>query len=133
MAGRIPGVFLCQLPGDVDQQSLADHFQRTWGLYVQGIKLMDQLDGSCSALVDLDSQEDADQVRNCLLLACYCLLASALLLLALHERRSRTTGFIDRTYRYVCTKQAQQMCQCGHTAVQGSWAAGLCCAACTTG
>jgi hypothetical protein len=74
MAGRIPGVFLCQLPGDVDQQSLADHFKRTWGLYVQVIKLMDQLDGSCSALVDLDSQEDADQVRNCLLLACKQLL-----------------------------------------------------------
>jgi hypothetical protein len=70
MSGRIPGVFLCQLPGDADQQSLADHFLRTWGLYVQGIKLMNQLDGSCSALVDLDSQEDADQVRNGLLLLC---------------------------------------------------------------
>lgn len=62
MSGRIPGVFLSQLPWDADQGSIAEHFLRTWGVRVQGIKLIHQNDDSTSALVDLDSQEAAEQV-----------------------------------------------------------------------
>jgi hypothetical protein len=63
MAGRIPGVFVSGLPIDVDQQSLAQHFKRTWDQRVMGIKLLRSSDSdTAAALVDLENQQAAEQV-----------------------------------------------------------------------
>lgn len=64
MAGRIPGVFISHLPADVDQRRLFEHFKRTWGLNVEGIKFMKQSDGYVAALIDLGSHGAAEQVKQ---------------------------------------------------------------------
>jgi hypothetical protein len=63
MAGRIPGLFVSGLPGDVDQQTLLQHFKQTWGLRLMEIKLLRHSDSdTTAALVDLENKEAAEQV-----------------------------------------------------------------------
>jgi hypothetical protein len=62
MAGRIPGVFISHLPGDVDQTSLFEHLKRTWGVRVMEIKFVPQTDGGTAALVDLENEAAAEKV-----------------------------------------------------------------------
>jgi hypothetical protein len=63
MAGRIPGVFISHLPGDADQRSLFEHFKRTWGVRVMGIRFFPQSGGGTAALVDLENEATAEKVR----------------------------------------------------------------------
>ena len=61
MAGRIPGVFLSNLPFDADPRSIAEQFKRL-GVEVTDIKVLQQGDGEASALVDLPDHATAEQV-----------------------------------------------------------------------
>lgn len=80
-SGRTPGVFLSQLPPDTQQFALGRHLQRTWGVDVLGIKLIRHADGLVAALVDLEDEEAAIQVRQVadppLLLLTLCMLLLA--------------------------------------------------------
>lgn len=63
-SSHTPGVFLSHLPPDTQQFALGRHLQHTWGVTVVGIKLIRQADGLVAALVDLEDEKAADQVRQ---------------------------------------------------------------------
>lgn len=63
--GRIPGVYIKNLPGDIDRHSILETFQHTWGDSVQvlDVKIIRHNYGQdATALVDLQDQQAADQV-----------------------------------------------------------------------
>lgn len=62
MEGRIPGVYITNLPRDIDHRSIFEHFKRTWGLTITGVKLVSQDRHGAAALVDLPDHEAAEQV-----------------------------------------------------------------------